>query len=206
MKKSGLRKKIRVILASRSPRRRDLMTRILPRASFTCVKSRIQEKARPEEPPRTFAIRMAEAKASEVAGRIRILPGQTAIIMAADTVIDLDGEIIGQPRNPAHARSILVRLSGRRHRVVTGLAFIRRPGKRRIRRSVTSSVWMKKLDPKTIDEYMKARESMDKAGAYGIQGMGKRLVRKYRGSYTNIVGFPVPEIRKILRTLTRDED
>lgn len=146
---------------------------------------------------------MAEAKASDVAGRIRLAPGRTTLIVAADTVIDLDGTIIGQPLNPNHARTILRRLSGRRHNVITGLAFIRLPDAKRLRLSVTSSVWMKKLDPKMIDGYVKSGEPMDKAGAYGIQGIGKRLVRKYRGSYSNIVGFPLREVRKALLILTR---
>jgi len=146
---------------------------------------------------------MAEAKALDVAGRIRLAQGRTAVILAADTVIDLGGTIIGQPINPNHARTILRRLSGRRHSVITGLAVIRLPDKKRIRRSVTSSVWMKKLGSQVIDDYIKSGEPMDKAGAYGIQGMGKRLVRKYRGSYSNIVGFPLREVRKALLILTR---
>jgi septum formation protein len=196
-------KAIRVILASASPRRRQLLARVLPRGSFTCVKSRIREKPLINEPPRRFALRMAEAKARGVAGRIRLANGRTAIVLAADTVIDLAGKIIGQPLDPKHARAILGRLSGRRHYVITGLAFIRLPDEKRIRLSVTSSVWMKQLDRATIERYVKSGEPMDKAGAYGIQGIGKRLVRKRRGSYSNIVGLPLQEVRKILRILAR---
>lgn len=191
-----------MILASDSPRRKTLMTRIVPRGSFITVKSRVRERTRPGETPRKFAVRMAEAKASDVAVRIRIAKGRTAIIVAADTVIDLAGKTIGQPHNQKQARAILGRLSGRRHDVITGLAFIRLPDEKRIRLSVTSSVWMKKLKVKTIDDYVQSGEPMDKAGAYGIQGMGKRLIRKYRGSFTNIVGFPLREVGQILRVLS----
>jgi septum formation protein len=192
-----------VILASESPRRKMILARILPRTSFKTVKSLIREASRPGEKPAAFAMRMALVKARRAAERIRLKSGQTAVVIGADTVIDLSGRIIGQPRDARHARSILRRLSGRRHSVITGMAFIRLPENKLARRSVRSSVWMKVLAPAVIDRYVKSGEPMDKAGAYGIQGRGKKLVRKYRGSYSNIVGFPRSEVRALLYRLCR---
>jgi septum formation protein len=180
-----------------------ILARILPRTSFKTVKSLIREASRPGEKPAAFAMRMALVKARRAAERIRLKSGQTAVVIGADTVIDLSGRIIGQPRDARHARSILRRLSGRRHSVITGMAFIRLPENKLTRRSVRSSVWMKVLAPAVIDRYVKSGEPMDKAGAYGIQGRGKKLVRKYRGSYSNIVGFPRREVRALLYRLCR---
>lgn len=180
-----------------------ILARIIPRAHFQTIKTRIREKPRSGEKPRAFAVRMSVAKAQWAAERIRLKPGCSAVIIAADTVIDMSGRIIGQPRDAKHARSILRRLSGRRHSVITGIAFIRLPGSKLVRQSVTSSVWMKSLEPLTIDRYVKTGEPMDKAGAYGIQGRGRKLIRKYCGSYTNIVGFPMREVRTALRRLRR---
>jgi septum formation protein len=192
---------IRIILASNSPRREELLGRIIPRRSFVIRKSRVRETIRQGETPRVYAERLAEAKALAVARRERPGRDQTTIIIGADTVIALGGEIIGRPRDKVHARAILGRLSGRPHTVITALSFIRLPDRRRILTTVQSAVWIKKLDPDTIDRYVRSGEPLDKAGAYGIQGMGRKLVRKYRGSYSNIVGFPLLTARKILLSL-----
>jgi septum formation protein len=195
---------IRIILASNSPRRAELLARIIPRRSFVIRKSRVRETIRRGETPRDYAERLAEAKALAVARRERLGRNQIAIIIGADTVIALGGKIIGQPRDSNHARAILGRLSGRSHNVITALSFIRLPERRRILTTIKSAVWMRKLDPETIDRYVRSGDPLDKAGAYGIQGVGRKLIRKYRGSYSNIVGFPLLTARKILRGLMAD--
>ena len=188
-----------VILASRSPRRRRLLSRILAGRRFRVFPSDVPECRRPNETARAFVRRMAAAKAVSAWRRHHDRIKGHAVIIGADTVICDRGLVIGRPRSARHARRILGRLSGRRHDVVTGICLYRTSDGHIFVASVTSRVWMKKLSAATIRGYVASGEPLDKAGAYGIQGEGRRLISKYRGSYSNIVGLPSTAVRALLR-------
>ncbi len=190
---------MRILLASRSPRRRKLLTRILPRRNFLTWTSRILEKPRAGETPRAFVRRMAQAKARQAWEKFKTHKKPPALIIAADTVIDDQGQIIGRPRSRRHAAEILRRLSGRSHQVITAICLMRTRDERCFLATAASRVWMKKISPQDITRYIASGEPLDKAGAYGIQGRGRRLIARHRGSYTNIVGLPVATLRQLLR-------
>lgn len=193
----------RVILASSSPRRRSLLRSA--GIVFRMVKPDTEERRRPGESPRVFARRAAMEKAMDVADRTR----GDRIILAADTLV-VDGDrIFGKPRNAHDARRMLHRLSGRTHRVMTGYALLRwTDGSLRNRRSgvVSTRVEFKPLTRREIAAYIQSGESMDKAGAYGIQGGAAGFVRRIRGSYTNVVGLPLCEVLDALAELSALED
>lgn len=189
---------MRIVLASRSPRRRQLLAQILPRGCFLTWASRVPEKPRSGETPRTFARRMAEAKAGQAWEKFKIRKKPPTLIIAADTVIDDRGRIIGRPGSRRQAVAILRSLSGRSHRVITAVCLIRTKDERSFLATAVSRVWMKKLSTQDIMRYLASGEPLDKAGAYGIQGRGRRLIARYRGSYTNIVGLPLATLRQLL--------
>ncbi len=198
-------------MASQSPRRRALLARIISRSRFDVIHGAVSESRRSGENAILYCMRVALAKTSRVMAiesRSRNDRRRDLVVIAADTVISFKNKIIGQPKNKRDAMRILKLLSGKRHDVVTGLAvFLRRWSKFRrgkkndiiITKAVISRVWLKRLGDSTIHDYVRTGEPMDKAGAYAIQERGRRLVRKYSGSYTNIVGLPVEELKKIIR-------
>lgn len=157
--------------------------------------------ARPEAPeplpeagetPQAFALRAARAKAAEVAPRY---PG--AALIAADTVVALDGEIMGKPETESDALGMLLRLAGRRHVVCTGCG-LRLPGGGEASFCVTSEVEMKAWPESALRAYVAGGEPMDKAGAYAIQGQGSFLAERISGSFSNIVGLPLTELLSAL--------
>ncbi|HEY0493058.1 MAG TPA: Maf family protein [Candidatus Dormibacteraeota bacterium] len=181
-----------LILASGSPRRVRMLS--LMRIPFTSVPSGIDE--RPPLPlrPLRLALWAAEAKARAVA------PGfPYAIVLAADTVVALNGRAYGKPADPMEAEVMLKELSGRTHIVYTGVAVV--SGKRR--RAVTgfsrTFVTMRELSPSVIRGYVETGEAQDKAGAYAIQGEGRRLVRAIHGPFDNVVGMPMHLVLRLLR-------
>jgi septum formation protein len=140
------------------------------------------------------AVRLALRKARAVAPRT----GE-GIVLAADTLVVVDGASLGKPSDGADARAMLRRLSGRAHRVITGVAVVEaRTGAERSA-AVVSCVFMRALGAAEIDAYVATGEPRDKAGAYAIQGQGGRLVAALLGSYTNVVGLPLPAVRRLLR-------
>lgn len=177
-----------IVLASRSPRRADLMKEIA--ADFQVVPSSVEEVIRPQCTPEENAIAIAQAKAEEVA---RGRPGH--LVIGADTIVVLDGEIIGKPADKEDARNILRRLSGREHEVITGIAIV---DCQRVQAAAVSKVKIKPLSEDEIAAYVESGEPMDKAGAYAIQGRGARLVESYSGSYSNIVGLPMETLKDLL--------
>jgi septum formation protein len=181
---------MKVILASSSPRRKELLAQIIP--DFAVIGSNISEDILPGEDAEGYAIRLAEEKARNVIEKI----GGASTVIGADTIVSLDNEIIGQPKDDADAKSILKKLSGRWHTVYTGVAIVKET--EAIKFAVKSKVLLKKLSDEMIEEYIEQGEHIGKAGACCIQGKGKDLVSRYEGSFTNIVGFPVEEIRKAL--------
>ena len=172
---------IRVVLASASPRRHELLSTIgIP---FTVRAPDIDESPKQGESPTAYVRRLASAKAAAISATI------DELVIAADTTVDLDGQILGKPIDGRDAAAMLRRLSGRTHRVHTGVA-VRRDGREHVD-VCTTLVTFVALDDATIDWYVSTGEPLDKAGAYALQGAGAALVRSVRGSVSNVVGLPL---------------
>lgn len=181
----------RLILASASPRRKYLLEQA--GLHFSVMPSTVDETGTAAEAPEAYVRRLAEAKADDIA---RGHPD--AWVIGADTVVVIEGRILGKPAGSEEARCMLQQLSGQRHRVHTGFAIVCRDRSRRISTTVTTEVEFKTLSTPEIDWYLQTGEPFDKAGAYAIQGIGTFLVRRINGSYTNVVGLPVCEVIEAL--------
>lgn len=182
---------VRFVLASASPRRRELLAQL--GVPFEIVTSDVPETPRPGEPPTAFARRAARDKAAEVARRC-----PDALVLAADTVVVVDGAILGKPRDRADARRMLEALAGRTHEVLTAVA-LRDADGHVDDVVVRSAVQFRVLAAHEIDAYVATDEPYDKAGAYAIQGRARHFVVQVQGSYTNVVGLPMDEVRELLR-------
>lgn len=146
------------------------------------------------EPPEETVLRLAREKAAAQAA-----PGE--LVLAADTVVVIDGELLGKPRDPEDARRMLARIAGREHTVLTGVA-LEEPGRNRRTSALESSrVRMTALTHEEIEWYVATGEPLDKAGSYAIQGLGALLVEEVHGNYTNVVGLPLPLTRRLFREL-----
>lgn len=182
-----------VVLASASPRRAELLRQVgIP---FVVDASGADETPEPDWDPVETATRLAARKAMDVANRH---PGAD-VILGADTVVVVDDEVFGKPRDEAHAVEMLRRLSGRAHAVVTGWSLVDPKGNRAIAEFTSSRVFFDELDPETIERYVATGEPMDKAGAYAIQGKAGLFVQAIEGDYANIVGLPIAAIGRALR-------
>ena len=183
-----------LILASASPRRRELLTQAGYR--FEVEPSSIPESRRPEEDAIRFATRLAREKAEEVFARHRspLLP---AMVLGADTVVVCDGEVMGKPADAADAQRMLMLLSGRTHQVVTGVAVVWGPGSAEVAAEMTQ-VTMRTVAPREIAGYVATGEPMDKAGAYAIQGYAGRWIPRIHGCYFNVVGLPLALVASLL--------
>ena len=180
------------VLASASPRRVEL----LRAAGFQpiVVPADVDESGLPGEAPAAHVVRLARAKAHAIAARY-----PAAAVLGADTVVAIDDEILGKPRDDDDARRMLGRLAGRAHRVYTGVALA--VGADLRAEVAMSEVTMASLSPAEIDWYVASGESRDKAGAYAIQGLASRYVTSIQGSYSNVVGLPVAVVYRWLRDL-----
>jgi septum formation protein len=193
----------RIYLASRSPRRRELLTQIGVRFDLLLFRAapredeEVSEAWLPGETPEAYVQRVARAKAMFGAGLIASRAIVVRAVLAADTTLDLDGEIIGKPTDEADAISILTRLSGRSHRVLTAIAMAR--GERVEHRLSISEVRFRALSAEEIRRYVQSGEPMDKAGAYGIQGRAAMFIEHIHGSHSGIVGLPLCETTLLLR-------
>lgn len=182
-----------VILASASPRRRELLALIL--AEFDVIPSDIEERLAGSPSPETVAD-LALRKARAVAGRV-----DNGVALAADTVVVVDGEALGKPGSAIQAWAMLRRLRGRAHEVITGVAGVdARTGRARLG-GVVSRVVMRRYTDEAIEEYVAGGEPFDKAGGYAIQEQGGRLVAGWAGSYSNIVGLPLEATGRLLGEL-----
>lgn len=188
------REKPLFVLASASPRRRDLLTQV-GLAPDRIVPAEIDERPRPRELPRNVAGRLAEAKARTVASQF---PG--AFVLGADTVVACGRRVLPKAEEEGQARACLALLSGRRHRVMGGVALIDPTG-RLVSRLVVTAVTFKRLEPAEIDAYMASGEWLGKAGGYAIQGLAALYVRQIVGSYSNVVGLPLFETAALLKGL-----
>jgi septum formation protein len=181
----------RLVLASASPRRLDLLRQIGIEPSQVAAAD-IDESPFPREQPAFHAIRLACEKAAAIAPQF---PGD--FILAADTVVAVGRRILGKPANAGEARSFLTLLSGRRHQVIGGVAVIDAAGRVHTR-TVTSAVRFRRLSKTDIDGYLAGAEWHDKAGGYAIQGLAAVFVAFISGSYSNIVGLPLYETVTLL--------
>jgi septum formation protein len=184
----------RLILASASPRRLDLLRQI-GLAPDLVEPSRVPEDALPGELPRAHAERLAEAKVRKVAERY-----PDDFVLGADMVVACGRRILPKALDESQARACLELLSGRRHRVLGAVCAIA-PGGRMARKLVVSTVAFRRLDGQEIDAYVASREWHDKAGGYAIQGRGAIFVRFLAGSYSNVVGLPLYETAALLKGL-----
>jgi septum formation protein len=180
----------RLILASASPRREELLRQL--GVPFTVVRSDLPEEMTGGSPVESLRA-LSLAKARAVAGRVG-----TGVVLGADTVVVLDGVIFGKPANPDDARRMLRALRGRSHEVITGVALVEAPARAEISRVVVTRVQMRRYGEDEIDAYVATGEPTDKAGAYGIQGEGGKLVSRVDGCYWNVVGLPLRTTRRLL--------
>lgn len=181
-----------LVLASASPRRRWLLEKL--GRSFDVDVPDVDEVAHPDERPDVFAQRMADEKAAAVALRRR-----DAWVLAADTVVTLDATTLGKPRDADEAQRMLSALAGRAHVVFTGVALLRPGGEPAERVAIGTPVVFRALTRAEIDAYIATGEPFDRAGSYAIQGEGAHLVDRVEGSYTNVIGLPLPEVAEWLR-------
>ena len=184
-----------LVLASGSPRRRDLLTRA--GLAFRVQPSAVDESAQIGESASRQALRLAREKAEDVAQRLTEA-GEDAAVLGADTIVVIDGEALGKPDDPEHAVKLLSRLVGRRHVVVTAVA-LAAGGTPTRSFAVESDVVMRDADEAEIRAYVAGGEPLDKAGAYAAQGDGRRFIERIEGSETNVIGLPMDETLALLR-------
>jgi len=180
-----------LILASASPRRHELL--LAAGLDHLVLPSDVPERVKPGESPTGFVQRLAQEKASAVPA------GADDIVLGADTVVCLDGQIFGKPADPEDARQMLRSLAGRVHLVHTGIC-LRSPGHCIVDVASTEVAFVP-LSEEEVEEYTRSGEGIDKAGAYAIQGIASRFIREIRGSYHNVVGLPVALVYSHLKSL-----
>ena len=183
-----------IILASQSPRRRELLER-MGLTGFRVVSPDVDENLGDELPPAELVSRLSRRKAQAVAQQVK----QDALIVAADTVVALEGTILGKPADELSAFRMLTTLSGARHQVYTGLTVLR--GDEVCTEYEVTDVTFRELSEGEIEDYIRTGEPMDKAGAYGIQGYGALFIEGIQGDYYNVMGLPVCRLGRILDRL-----
>jgi len=186
---------MKLILASASPRRAEILR--AAGFSFTVMSSAVDETPYPSESPQDHVQRLAAAKAELVAARA-VGP---AIVIAADTVVTLEGKILGKPRSTEDARKMLEQLSGRTHSVLTGVTLIRLPDAESRSFLESTLVHFAQLSEDDITQYLATDEPYDKAGSYAIQGRAGRYIPRIEGCYFNVVGLPLARLTRTLAEL-----
>lgn len=181
-----------IILASKSPRRREILENTKVR--FSIEESQIDEVIKLNELPKETVMRLAYEKALDVANRNR-----NSLVIGADTIVVINDTILGKPKDDIEAFNMLKLLSGKTHYVITGFALINLSLDKKIIDCQVSQVTFKELSEQCIKDYLQTKESLDKAGAYGIQGYGGLLVENIQGDYFNIVGLPISKISDCLK-------
>jgi septum formation protein len=182
----------KIILASASPRRKELLEKI--GLNFTVDPSDCPEDQHSDLKPEDLVKVISRKKAAAVASKY-----PDSIILAADTIGVLRGKIIGKPHTVETARRMLLDLSGKSHRVITGFTIIDSATNKAVTRSVETRVYIKHLSPLEIFNYVKTGEPLDKAGSYAIQGLGSVIVKKIVGDYYNVMGLPLYSLVESLK-------
>ena len=188
---------MRLVLASRSPRRSDILREM--GYTFVVDSADVDETPLAHESPRDHVLRLATAKCLRVASR----HGRNVVVLAADTTVEIDEDIVGTPRDTDHAREMLRRLSGRTHQVHTAVCVARGTHETTVNSTHdvaldTASVTMHPIAPDALERYLATGESLDKAGAYALQGEAGVFVRELRGERSTVVGLPMPLVRRLL--------
>lgn len=185
----------RLVLASASPRRKDLLEGL--GVAFEVRPIDLDESPLRDENPWAYVRRLAESKA-----RARVAPGE--LVLAADTIVVLDERVLGKPTDSADAREMLRSIAGRRHEVLTGVAVHSSDDDRTELGVERSAVRIAAMPTSEIAWYVDTGEPLDKAGSYAIQGLGALFVEKVEGNYTNVVGLPLPMTRRLFQRLGHD--
>ena len=182
----------RIILASASPRRVELIEKI--GLKFEAEPSNYEEDMHSELEPHEFARKISLEKAEAVASKHK-----NAIVIAADTIIVFGSKILGKPHTENEARKMLETINGKSHSVITGFSIIDTGKNKTLSKSVETKIHVRKLTLAEIDAYVKSKEPLDKAGAYAIQGLGAVIVEKIEGDYFNVVGLPLSALTEALK-------
>lgn len=180
-----------LILASASPRRRQLLQQI--GLDFRVVASSVSEALPPEMNVKSGVMELAYRKAKAVA-----INEEQGLVLGADTVVVLGDKVLGKPAGPEEACAILSQLQGKKHQVITGVAVLDIQSGSYLVEAEVTQVWMRKLTPRDIEGYVATGEPLDKAGAYAIQGKGALLVETINGCYFNVVGLPLLRVVRML--------
>lgn len=189
-----------LILASASPRRRKLL--LAAGVPFEVIPADIPEQQKGDESPIDFVRRLAADKAFAVCSRIA--GGPARLVLGADTIVVVDDCVLGKPDDLEHASQLLARLLGRSHRVITGVAVVDSARRAIWEVQVTSEVCMRAASKEEREAYVATGEGLDKAGAYALQGEGRRFVEHVVGSETNVIGLPIEETLELLRVAEGD--
>jgi septum formation protein len=182
------------ILASASPRRQELLRQA--GLKFDIMPAHVNEDQLPQESPREHVRRLAGNKAAAVVGKY-----PAAWVLGADTIVVIDGLILGKPQDKKQALEMLGRLSAREHLVYTGFTIAHAAGKVNRTKVVRSAVRFKRISPEEMQWYTDCSEPYDKAGGYAVQGKGAYFIKSIRGSYTNVIGLPLCEVLEELKQL-----
>lgn len=206
---------MKIVLASGSPRRRELLTAL--GLDYTVLVSGVEEQVTETEPSRVVE-QLSAQKAYDVLQKLLSAVsrqntqgqeplhwdgGEDLLVIGADTIVAVDGQILGKPADPKDAAGMLERLSGRHHQVYTGVTLYHHSQGETRQRTFheCTQVYFSPMTQEEIDWYVSTKEPMDKAGAYGIQGLGSRFVRAIEGDYSNVVGLPVARLYQELRAM-----
>jgi septum formation protein len=193
---------MKLILASGSPRRAEILRNA--GFAFEVLPTNVDETRLPDEPAADYVLRVARDKARIAAERAASQPSP-AICIGADTTVLLGSRVLGKPASTEDARWMLRELSGRTHEVLTGLSLISTPDRREASHVEITKVTFAELSETGIENYLASGEPFDKAGAYGIQGIGGRYVTRIEGCYFNVMGLPLSWLWQMLRDLGWDE-
>jgi len=184
---------LNIVLASASPRRREILERVLGRRVQVVVPKvveEVNEKLSPIEKAKKLALKKAEYVANKV---------KSGVIVAGDTIVVVEGEVLGKPKDEIEAIKMLTKLSGKEHTVITGIAVINADTGEKLVDAVETRVYMRKMTRKEIEMYVKSREPFGKAGGYAIQGLGALLIDKIDGCFFNVVGLPISKLYEMLK-------